>query len=123
MKTTEFAWLIIRSLGLICAILSLKFALGTGFGIYATYPYRDYSSVTISSSELIPPQEDASNPETKRNHDLYNYFNQITMNNGFWFVILAGSGLYLTFGGRLVHRIVTRLPQDRNERKEIESGR
>jgi len=113
MKTSEFAWLNIRSLGLVLAIVSIKFGIGMGMGIYLTYPYRSYSSVTVSSSLPIPPEEDASNPETKQNFELYNYYNQIAVNNGVWFFLLAGSGLYLLLGGRVVYRIITRLPSDK----------
>jgi hypothetical protein len=118
MKTSEFAWLSIRSLGLILAIASIKFGIGMGFGIYLANPYRDYSSVTVASSEPIPSEEDANNPETKQKYDLYNYYNQIAVNNGVWFFLLAGSGLYLLLGGRIVHRIVTRFPDDKTSSEQ-----
>ena len=92
-----------------------------GYGIYLTNPYRDYSSVTVSSSVPIPPDEDANNPDTKRKFDLYNYYNQIAMNDGAWFFLLAGSGLYLLIGGKIVHQIVTRVPNDKT-RSEQDSG-
>ena len=118
MKTSELAWLNIRSLGLVLAIVSIKFGIGMGMGIYLTYPYIDYSSVTVSSSLPIPPEKDANNPETKHKYELYNYYNQITVNNGVWFILLAGSGLYLLFGGRVVHRIITRLPSDKSSSEQ-----
>ena len=75
--------------------------------------YSEYSTLIISSSEPIPPKKDASNPETKAMHEVYNYHLENSITSGFWFVILVASGLYLLLGGKCVHKIITRLPNDK----------
>ncbi|MDD5263092.1 MAG: hypothetical protein PHD76_14715 [Methylacidiphilales bacterium] len=107
----DIAWLLIRTVGLICIILSLKFAVITGALISVAYPYRSYSVISASnSSDPIPPEKDASNPDVQRKFELYHHYFIMASRNGGWFLLLIGSGIYLLRGGKLVHKIITNIP-------------
>jgi hypothetical protein len=113
MTPSHYAWINIRSLGLILMIFSLKFAATMSINLYAKSMYSEYSTLIVSSSESIPPEKDASNPETNAMHKVYSYHLENSITSGFWFFILVTSGLYLLLGGKCVHKIITRLPKDR----------
>ncbi|MCB1231605.1 MAG: hypothetical protein KDN19_15145, partial [Verrucomicrobiae bacterium] len=62
-------------------------------------------------SWVEPGEEEGTNvPVKRRNLDLYRQYSQIAADNGIRFFVMIGAGLYLIFGGKFIHRIVTRRP-------------
>jgi len=100
MKNWDLTSLALRALGIVLLIAATKFGFEASREYNSAHLYRDYKSLTVASSEPIPPEKAASNPESRRKQELYNHQSSRAFSNLIWLILLAPIGTYLVCGGR-----------------------